>query len=70
MPNISVSITCGFKASIHHCSSIYSHINHSDKQILSKQRHIYPMFNQCWANVVDGGPTLVKHWVEYVVFGY
>ena len=21
------------------------------------------MFDQCWANVVDGGPTLVKHWV-------
>ena len=21
----------------------------------------YPMFDQCWANVVDGGPTLVKH---------
>ena len=22
------------------------------------------MFDQCWANVVDGGPTLVKHWVD------
>ena len=22
------------------------------------------MFHQCWANVVDGGPTLVKHWVD------
>ena len=27
-------------------------------------RHIYPMFDQCWANVVDGGPTLGKHWVD------
>ena len=26
--------------------------------------HLYPMFEQCWVNVVDGGPTLVKHWVE------
>ena len=24
-------------------------------------RHIYPMLDRCWANVVDGGPTLVKH---------
>ena len=22
------------------------------------------MFDQCWANVVDGGPTLVKPWVD------
>ena len=22
------------------------------------------MFDQCWANVVDGGPTLVEHWVD------
>ena len=22
------------------------------------------MFDQCWANVVDGGPTLVKYWVD------
>ena len=22
------------------------------------------MSGQCWANVVDGGPTLVKHWVD------
>ena len=27
-------------------------------------RHIYPMFDQWWANVVDGGPALVKHWVH------
>ena len=24
----------------------------------------YPMFDQWWANVIDGGPTLVKHWVD------
>ena len=22
------------------------------------------MLNQCWANVVDDGPTLVQHWVD------
>ena len=27
-------------------------------------RHIYPIFDQCRANVVDGGPTLVKHWLD------
>ena len=27
-------------------------------------RHIHPMFDQCWANVVDGGPALVKHCVD------
>ena len=33
--------------------------------LMSRQtRHIYPMFDQCWANVVDGGPTLVKHWLD------
>ena len=31
-------------------------------------RHIYPMFDQCWTNVVDGGPTLVKHWVDMSCF--
>ena len=23
-----------------------------------------PMLDQCWANVVDGGPTLVQHWIH------
>ena len=27
-------------------------------------RHIYPMFEQRWSNVVDGGPSLDKHWVD------
>ena len=27
-------------------------------------RHIDPMLEQCWADVVDGGPTLVQHWVD------
>ena len=26
-----------------------------------KTRHIDTMFDQCWAEVVDGGPTLVQH---------
>ena len=31
-------------------------------------RHIYLIFDQFWANVVDGGPILVKHWVEVSYF--
>ena len=27
-------------------------------------RHIDPMLDQCWANVVDGGPTLVQLWID------
>ena len=30
-------------------------------------RHIYLMIPQCWANVVDGGPTLVKQWLDVCV---
>ena len=26
------------------------------------------MFDQCWTNVVDGGPTLVKQWVDVSCF--
>ena len=29
-----------------------------------KMENADPMFDQCWASVVDGGPTLVKHWVD------
>ena len=32
--------------------------------ISQQTRHIYPLFDQCWANVVDVGPTLVKQWVD------
>ena len=29
------------------------------------------MFDQCWPNVVDGGPTLLKHWVDVLcLLGY
>ena len=27
-------------------------------------RHMGLMLEQCWANVVDGGPTLVQHWID------
>ena len=27
-------------------------------------RHIDPMLGQCWASVVDGGPTLAQRWVD------
>ena len=29
-----------------------------------KTRHIHLMFDQCWANVVDGALTLVEHWID------
>ena len=36
---------------------------------LSQQTpRINPMSDQCWANVVDGGPTLVRHWVDVSCF--
>ena len=27
-------------------------------------RGFHPMLFQCWASVVDGGPTLKQHWVN------
>ena len=27
-------------------------------------RDIRPLLLQCWANVVDGGPTLNQHWLD------
>ena len=27
-------------------------------------RKVHPMLVQCWASVVDGGPTLNRHWVN------
>ena len=33
----------------------------------SQQTHrIDPMLVQCWASVVDGGPTLKQHWVNFL----
>ena len=33
---------------------------------LSQQtRDVLPMLAQCWASVVDGGPTLSQHWVNF-----
>ena len=31
-------------------------------------RQIYTMFDQCLSNVIDGRPTLVKHWVDVSCF--
>ena len=42
-----------------------------NQYVLAQQtRHIDPMFDQCWADVVDGVPALVQHWMIdlYVVF--
>ena len=32
--------------------------------ISQQTRDIDPMLCQCWASVVDGGPTLAQHWVD------
>ena len=32
-------------------------------------RHAYPILGQCWLSVVDGGPTLVQHWVNVSCLG-
>ena len=34
------------------------------KPAAQQTRHIHPMFEQCWPTVYDGGPLLVKHWVD------
>ena len=41
-------------------------------QVPSQQtRHIDPMLDQCLANVVDGGPTVIQHWVDVAcLLGY
>ena len=33
-------------------------------QHTQQTRHMRSMADQCWADVVDGGPTLVRHWVH------
>ena len=38
--------------------------DHFGKYSAQQTRQIYLMFDQCWTNVVDGGPALVKHWVD------
>ena len=34
---------------------------HHNYQLIDT-RGIYQILGQCWASVVDGGPTLSKHW--------
>ena len=34
------------------------------KRRSQQTRHIHPMLDRCWTDVVDGGPTLVQHWVD------
>ena len=51
-------------------------IRYSDTSTLinlttQQTRDIDPMMDQCWASVVDGGTTLVQHWVDFSWFaGY
>ena len=37
---------------------------HCAWKVSQQARDIDTMLDQCWASVVDGGPTLVKHWVD------
>ena len=32
-------------------------------------REVTPMQGQCWASVVDAGPTLTQHWVNVLFAG-
>ena len=34
------------------------------EQLTQQTQAIDPVFDQCWASVVDGGPTLIKHWAN------
>ena len=52
-------------------SSLMPHSLESGKTLPSKYdtsiqcwTNVGQMLDQCWANVVDGGPTLVQHWVD------
>ena len=38
------------------CSKMY--------ELPQQTRLIDPILDQCWTNVVDGGPTLVQHWID------
>ena len=40
-----------------------SYNNHSFT-VTQQTRHIDLMLVQCWASVVDGGPTLAQHWID------
>ena len=31
---------------------------------VQQTRNIHPMLDQCWASVVNGGQTLVQHWID------
>ena len=35
-----------------------------DSATTQETRDVYPMLVQCWNDVVDGGPTLNRHWVR------
>ena len=51
------------------CSEIRSGSNNNEAYNSQQTRHIYPVFSQCWANVLDGGPTLDKNWVDVSFLG-
>ena len=35
----------------------------SNRKYSQQTWHIHPLFDQCWASVVDGGPPLIQQWV-------
>ena len=40
---------------------------HQPHGTTQQRRYINPMLVQCWASVVDGGPTLDQHWVSSII---
>ena len=41
---------------------------HIASLIFQQTRYIDPVLDQCWASVVDGGPTLIQTWVNGLCF--
>ena len=42
------------RSQVHRAGELYRHTK--------KTRDIEPMLSQCWADVVESGPTLNQHW--------
>ena len=41
-----------------------THIKPMTKRLSQQTRDVQPMLFECWANVVDGGPTFKQHWLN------
>ena len=69
-PSSSLSVTWSPPCLIFRVEQVTQYINENGSPVSTTQqtRHTFPMFDQCWAIVVDGGPTLVRHWVDVSCF--